>query len=80
MRNNISNLGSLRTLVISFTTLASSIYGHPLTVLSKEKEEAPIDYGSADFIEKMVVIMALVLLGGAFAGNKRFFDFFLGTT
>jgi hypothetical protein len=77
MRNNISNLGSIRTLILATTSLASSIYGHPLsTYTNKEvlEEEPPIDYGSADFIEKMIVVMALVLLGGAFAGNFSFYN------
>lgn len=73
MPNRISNLGSIRTTIIAAASFITSIYGHPLSSFHKEvlEEEPPIDYGSADFIEKMTVVMALVLLGGAFAGNKK---------
>jgi hypothetical protein len=70
-RSSLS-LGSIRTIIIAVASLSSSIYGHPLnayTTKEVEGEEPNIDYGSADFYEKMIVIMALVLLGGAFAGN-----------
>lgn len=79
MPNRISNLGSIRTIIIAGASFITSIYGHPLSSFHKEvlEEEPPINYGSADFIEKMTVVMALVLLGGAFAGNIKyiFLDF-----
>jgi hypothetical protein len=71
MRNKLTNMGSIRTFTIAATSLISSIYGHPLSAYTNKEvleEEPPIDYGSAEFVEKMVVVMALVLLGGAFAG------------
>lgn len=52
----------------SFT---SAIYGHPLNAYTNQEvsgEEPNIDFGSAEFYEKMIVIMVLVLVGGAFAG------------
>ncbi|KAI7892734.1 putative hemolysin [Mucor mucedo] len=66
----VSHLGSIRTLIIAATSFTTSIYGHPLKAFQQEVtgEEPPIDYTSADFIEKMTVVMLLVLLGGAFAG------------
>lgn len=74
MRKSISNLGSIRSLVLVATSLTSSIYGHPLSAYTTTEgatEEAPIEYGSAKFFEQMVVVMILVLVGGAFAGKKK---------
>jgi hypothetical protein len=66
---SISHLGSIRTIMLAATSFSSSIYGHPLSAYSEgNEEEAPIDYGSPEFFEQMVVIMALVLIGGCFAG------------
>lgn len=70
----VSHLGSIRTLIIATASFTSSIYGHPLSAFTQQEvtgEEPLIDYTSADFIEKMSVVMVLVLLGGAFAGKKK---------
>lgn len=68
----VSHLGSIRTLIIATASFTTSIYGHPLKAFQEVTgEEPPIDYGSADFIEKMTVVMFLVLLGGAFAGKIK---------
>lgn len=71
---SISHLSSIRTAILATLSLASSIYGHPLsqyTTTNQEVagEEPEVDYGSAEFYEKLVIIMALVLIGGAFAGT-----------
>ncbi|KAG2213774.1 hypothetical protein INT46_005229, partial [Mucor plumbeus] len=67
----ISHLSSIRTVILATVSLASSIYGHPLSQYTNQEvaaEEPEIDFGSAEFYEKLVVIMILVLTGGAFAG------------
>jgi hypothetical protein len=57
---------------LATASFTSAIYGHPLSAYTKQEvggeEEPTIDYGSPEFYEKMIVIMALVLVGGAFAG------------
>lgn len=72
---------SIRTIFIATVSLISTIYGHPLqyttnTDAPETHEEPQIDYGSPEFYEKLVIIMALVLLGGVFAGKKKIFFFF----
>jgi hypothetical protein len=59
---------SIRRVVFATLTGLTSIYGHPL-LSTQDEDEPDIDFGSPEFYEKMVVIMALVLLGGAFAGK-----------
>lgn len=73
----VSHLGSIRTLIIAAASFTTSIYGHPLKAFQQEVtgEEPPIDYASADFIEKMTVVMLLVLLGGAFAGRNNIYKY-----
>jgi hypothetical protein len=69
---SISHLGSIRLIILATASFTSSIYGHPLSIYTKQEvggeEEPSIDFGSPEFYEKMVVIMILVLVGGAFAG------------
>ena len=70
---SISHLSSIRTVILATVSLASSIYGHPLSQYTNQEvaaEEPEIDFGSAEFYEKLVVIMILVLTGGAFAGKN----------
>jgi len=72
---SISHLGSIRTLILATVSLTSTIYGHPLSQYTNQEvavEEPEIDYGSAEFYEKLVVIMVLVLTGGAFAGKIHY--------
>lgn len=73
---NIFHPGSIRTITLAIVSLISSIYGHPLSQYTNQEvavEEPEIDYGSPEFYENLVVIMVLVLTGGAFAGkNNRY--------
>lgn len=69
---SISHLSSIRTIILATVSLTSTIYGHPLSQYTNQEvavEEPEVDYGSAEFYEKLVVIMILVLTGGAFAGK-----------
>lgn len=68
---SISHLGSIRSIILATASFTSAIYGHPLNAYTNQEvsgEEPNIDFGSAEFYEKMIVIMVLVLVGGAFAG------------
>ncbi|CEP17632.1 hypothetical protein [Parasitella parasitica] len=65
------HLNSIRAIVLATISLTSTIYGHPLSQYTNQPvivNEPEIDYGSPEFYEKLVIIMALVLTGGAFAG------------
>ncbi|KAF1803792.1 hypothetical protein FB192DRAFT_1277127 [Mucor lusitanicus] len=71
LEQSISHLSSIRTIILATVSLTSTIYGHPLSQYTNQEvavEEPEVDYGSAEFYEKLVVIMILVLTGGAFAG------------
>ncbi|KAI8647409.1 hypothetical protein BD408DRAFT_334810 [Parasitella parasitica] len=66
-----AHLSSVRTVVLATISLTSTIYGHPLSQYTNPEvivTEPEIDYGSPEFYEKLAIIMALVLTGGAFAG------------
>lgn len=68
---SISHISSIRTILLATVSLTSTIYGHPLSQYTNQEvavQEPEVDYGSAEFYEKLVVIMILVLTGGAFAG------------
>jgi hypothetical protein len=64
-----SQLNSVRTVLLASLSCITSIYGHPLTLTAAEEAEPEIDFGSAEFYEKIIVIFALVLIGGVFAGT-----------
>ncbi|KAI8982438.1 hypothetical protein BDF20DRAFT_866933 [Mycotypha africana] len=70
--NNILYLNSVKAALFAVGSFSTSIYGHPLNILSSDDgltpEEPPIDYGSAEFYERLIVIAVLVLTGGVFAG------------
>ncbi|CDS10379.1 hypothetical protein LRAMOSA03055 [Lichtheimia ramosa] len=57
----------IRTLLFALSSLASLIHGYPAAAIVATEAEA-IDYGSAEFLEKVFIIIFLVLLGGVFAG------------
>lgn len=61
----------IRTLLFALSSLASLIHGYPAAAIVATDAEEKIDYGSAEFLEKVFIIIFLVLLGGVFAG--RFF-------
>ncbi|ORZ01327.1 hypothetical protein BCR43DRAFT_486762 [Syncephalastrum racemosum] len=56
-------IATLRSLVFSLSTLLAAAY--PVT---QEESEAGPNIGSPEFYEKLVIVIALVLLGGVFAG------------
>lgn len=58
----------IRTLLFALSSLASLIHGYPAAAIVATEAEA-IDYGSAEFLEKVFIIIFLVLLGGVFAGK-----------
>lgn len=63
-----------RTCFIALCALASSIHGYPANIFLAAEEGGgahDIDYGSASFWERIVIITVLVLLGGVFAGMVR---------
>ncbi|OBZ91946.1 Protein MAM3 [Choanephora cucurbitarum] len=67
--SNIYSISKTRTLVVAAASLFTSIYGQPLNPYAEpEAEEPEIDYGSAEFYEKLVIIFGLVIIGGVFAG------------
>lgn len=57
----------IRTSLFALTSLASLIHGYPATAIVASDAEK-ISYGSAEFLEKVFIIIFLVLLGGVFAG------------
>lgn len=58
----------IRTSLFALTSLASLIHGYPATAAIVASEAEKISYGSAEFLEKVFIIIFLVLLGGVFAG------------
>ncbi|KAL1929730.1 hypothetical protein VTP01DRAFT_1868 [Rhizomucor pusillus] len=71
LQKNIRYTATVRISLLALTSLATSIYGYPTSrILSEEDEIEPDfnDYMSFKFWEKIIVVVALVLLGGVFAG------------
>lgn len=71
------SISKARTLVVAAASLFTSIYGQPLNAHIApeiETEEPEIEYGSAEFFEKLVVIFGLVIIGGVFAGKSKHVD------
>ncbi|KAH8551555.1 hypothetical protein BGW37DRAFT_494123 [Umbelopsis sp. PMI_123] len=63
---NTSRLTLIRLSLILGTSLLSATKGSP--IYAQDVEEPTIDIGSAEFWTKLGTILALVLLGGVFAG------------
>lgn len=71
LQKNIRYTATVRISLLALTSLATSIYGYPTSrIFSEEDEIEPDfnDYMSFKFWEKIIVVVALVLLGGVFAG------------